>query len=194
MKKLIPYFCMMLILMSGCSQASDALPAVPDTPLSSVFDENLTPTVQITPFTPELPPFNDKSIDTATAFADYFVNMLNIEQDPTGDDGAINSWRDLFDFGVAPIYRSGLSVIEYMDNVYQFIVSGVKRDAVNSATVWINLQGDEPFFYCSYTRYYPFVLQTASTYVTLLAEGNLRDLAVWLGVDGGPEPQDDFLQ
>ena len=140
------------------------------------------------------PPYSDKSMDTATKFADYFVNMLNIEQDLTGNDCAMDSWRDLFDFVQNPIYRSGLSEVEYSENVYQFVVSGTKDEIVNTATVLINLQGDEPIYSCTYTRYYPYVLQTATKYVELLADGDVKQLAIWLSVDGGLAPSDDFIR
>ena len=140
------------------------------------------------------PLFNDRSIETAITFADYFVLMLNEECDLTGDEGAINSWNDLFDFGQTPIYHSNISEVEHSENLYQFDVNGIKGQTVNSTRVLINLQGDEPFYFCAYTRYYPYVLQTASSYVSLMAEGDVNKLARWLSADGGPEPSNDFIR
>jgi hypothetical protein len=142
----------------------------------------------------EAPSYNDHSIDTATAFADYFVKMLNMEQDLTGDENAMDSWRDLFDFGDMQIYRSDISEDEYSENMYQFIVSGIKGETVNSATVLISFQRNEPYYICSYTRYYPYASRVATHYVALLAEGDIKQLAKWLSVDGGPDPSSDFIQ
>jgi len=143
---------------------------------------------------PGPPPNYDKSIDTAIALADYFVDVLNKERDLTGDNSAMESWYDLFDFGLTPVYHSGLSEVEYSENVYQFTVYGTKGETENSATVLINMQGDEPFYFCAYTRYYQYVLQTAWNYVELLSEGDVIKLARWLSVDGGPDPTQDFIQ
>ena len=140
------------------------------------------------------PPFYDQTIDTATLFADYFVDMLNTERDLTGDEAAMDSWRCLFDFGQTPIYRSGLSALEYAENVFQFDVRGIKGETENNVTVLINLQGDEPFYFCSYTYYYPNARGAAMSYLELLADGDISRLAVWLGIDSGPEPLEEFIQ
>jgi len=69
--------------------------------------------------------------------------------------------------------------------VYQFDVFGYGPTA-NSARVLINLQGDELFYFCAYTRYYPYALQTASHYVSLIEDGDVIQLARWLSVDVMP--------
>jgi len=141
----------------------------------------------------EAPPFNDKSIDTATAFADYFVAMLNTGHDLIYDEGAMDSWRDLFDFEQMPVYRGGLSAVEYSENMFQFDIHGAKAEKENSATVVINLQNDEPFYYSEYTYHYPNARTAAEYYLGLLAEGDVRQLAIWLSVDGGPHPVEEFV-
>jgi hypothetical protein len=106
----------------------------------------------------------------------------------------MDSWRNLFDFGDIPIYRSDVSEVEYSENLYQFIVSGTKGETINSATVLVNLQGSEPSYFFSFIRYYPYASQTATKYIALLAEGDIKQLAIWLSVDGGPNPTDIFIQ
>ena len=181
-----------LLTLSACkaeTRSSDNIPVVGNA--SSTSEDNSDPPVQNHV---EPPLYSDHTIDTAVSFADYFVDMLNAGQDLIGDVGAMESWRDLFSFGQTPVYHSGLSEVEYSDNVYQFVVSGKKGEIVNSATVLINLQGDEPFYSCAYTRYYPYVSQTATTYVELLSAGDIEQLAIWLSVDGGQNPTEDFIE
>ncbi|MDR2590126.1 MAG: hypothetical protein LBC71_03970 [Oscillospiraceae bacterium] len=143
---------------------------------------------------PEPPQFTDSSINSAIAFADYFIAKLNLGVDLTGDIDAMDSWHNLFDIGRTPIYRGEVSEVEYSENLFEFVIYGAKGETTNSATVFVNLQEDIPFFYCSYTRYYPAVMQTASSYVDVLSDGDIRQLAVWLGVDASQEPLVEFLQ
>jgi len=149
-------------------------------------------------YDPAPPEFADRTMETAELFADYFVNILNNGRDLTGNDGAMDSWRALFDFGKEPIYRGELSEIEsgedmYIENVYQFVVYGEKWGIGNSATVWVNFQGDEPWYYCSYTYYFPYARKVAEEYIARMANGDVKQLAVWLSVDGGPEPSEEFV-
>ena len=144
---------------------------------------------------PEPPQYTDKSIDTATVFADYFVEALKAEYDLTGNDGAMNSWRDLFDFGqTMRIHRGDISEREHTENVFQFIVYGLRGGEYNSVTVLIDFQDDEPRFFCSYTFYYPWARSAVEHYLELLAENDVSKLAVWLGVDSGPEPLSPFIE
>ena len=157
------------------------------------FSPDMTP-VQ-TPDAPRLPPLTGDPVKDSHELADAFVSALNDGRDLTGDESAMDSWRDLLDFGQMPVHSGGLYDVEFSENLYQFTVVGKTYDGdVVSVTVLINLQEQEPWFFCPYTRYYHYAEPTAANYLALLAEGDVKRLAIWLSVDGGPDPGDDFIQ
>ena len=61
-------------------------------------------------------------------------------------------------------------------------------------TVLINLQGEEPWFYCAYIYYQPYARSAVEEYIHLLANGDIKQLARWLSVDGSPEPGSNFIR
>ena len=144
---------------------------------------------------PSLPPLSGVPIEDARELADAFIHALNAGHDFTGNESGMDSWRAMFDFEAMPVYRGGVSEEEYSENSYQFDVVGKNHnDDVISITVYVNLQKQEPWFPCPYTRYYPYARPVAEHYISLLAEGDVSKLAVWLSVDGGPEPFDDLVE
>jgi len=141
-----------------------------------------------------LPVLSGIPVKDAHELADAFISALNAGYDLTGVENAIDFWREAFDFEKIPVHSGGLYEVEYSDNVYQFDVIGKddKGDVV-SITVLLNLQDEEPRFFSPFTYYYPYARSAAEDYLQLLMNGDTKQLAKWLSVDGGPEPTSDFI-
>lgn len=140
---------------------------------------------------PGPPPNFDKSVDTAIALADYFVEVLNEGRDLTGDDKAMESWNAIF--GNATVVQVGdVREVEYSDNLYVFVLTA---NGQRDVSVCINMQGDEPWYFSPYTRYYPRVQSVLETYLSLISEGDVHKLAGWLSLDGDrSNPAADFIE
>ena len=185
----------MLATKGDANPVADATPVTKDNLYGIVVKINSnTLTYDTEPDDPGPPPNYDKSIDTAKALADYFTTMLNLGRDLTGDENAMDSWQELFDAGNWPVTAVGLKETPDSENLYQFQLNGAYVDRYIDVTVYINMQEDEPWFFCPYTHYYPYVRPVAEAYLSLIAEGDVRELAAWLSVDGGPSPTDDFMR
>ena len=201
----------LLLTVFGCSLNNADLPednftevlASPDDSLSPVIPEFSPPPSAPETSPPflqsaddyELPSLTGIPIKDAHALADAFVEALNSGRDLTGAEHAIDSWLALFDFDQMPVHNRGVYEVQYSENLYQFDVMGKAHNGdTASATVLVNLQNEEPFYFCDYTYYYPYALPVVTEYIELLANGDVKQLAVWLAVDGGPEPGDDFMQ